>query len=616
MTASNDANPADGHPSPVDVDRPILVFGPWSTRYDLGPSHPLTPRRFGPGIDLIRIQAEAAGDGAIRILAPEPATDDELGWAHDPAYIAIVRRFSEQPLGAWEAGIGPGDTPAFAGMHDASAAVAGGSIRGMEAILDGRARHVFHPGGGLHHAMPDRASGFCVYDDPALAIALARHGGQRVLYVDLDVHHGDGVQAIHAADPGVVTLSIHQSGRTLFPGTGFIGELGDGVAAGTSLNLPLEPGTGERGWLAALRAVLPEVAAAFRPDVIVSQHGADGHAWDPLANLRLTTTAMGEAARLVHAIAHRWAGGRWLATGGGGYDAYRVVPRAWSHVWLCQAHLEPPAAIPAAWRERWAAEADRYGQVPLPESLDDEPNAGLRLDPGQELAERRALETAALLRVLAVPALLRAAGDLGWWRALDDLAGAASSTTASPAAASPVAPSIVAPAARRSTTDDAGDPARPTIIDDMDAATWAGLGLAERVLPSGDDGVAHGLVTAALRGPHRAHVTAAVTGQRVVGAAVSAAPEGRRLLLGLGVAPAQRRGGLATELLRRHVAAVADTPWEALVTVAERDPYEPLPRSLRRSIARRLLEGAGFRVERPAGPAGAADLESVVGRRG
>ena len=189
-----------------------------------------------------------------------------------------------------------------------------------EAILRGDVEHAYHPGGGLHHAMPERASGFCVYDDVALAIAAARRAGLRVLYVDLDVHHGDGVEAIHRDDPGVMTISLHESGRHLFPGTGAADEIGEGRAAGTVVNVPFEPLAGETAWLEAVRAVLPPLAAAFGPDLVVSQHGADSHAWDPLAHLRVTTTAMGAAARLVDALTHRHAGGRWLATGGGGYD--------------------------------------------------------------------------------------------------------------------------------------------------------------------------------------------------------------------------------------------------------------------------------------------------------
>jgi len=390
------------------VAGPLLVFGPRSTTYDFGPAHPLTPRRFGPSIDLLRYLGAEPG------LAPVPASDDELLWCHDAAYLAAVRRFSANPMLAPERGIGPGDDPAFAGMHQASASVAGGSIRAMEAILRGDVAHAFHPGGGLHHAMRGGASGFCIYNDVALAVARARRDGLRVMYVDLDVHHGDGVQAIHWSDPGVLTVSVHESGRTLFPGTGSLDEIGAGDARGTKVNVPLDPFTGERGWLGAVERVLPPLAEAFRPDVLVSQHGADSHAFDPLAHLLVTTTAMGAAARLVDRLAHEWAGGRWLATGGGGYDAYRVVPRAWSLVWLAGAHLPvpvgpvgsaAPAAIPPEWRTRWAAEADRYGQSPLSTSFDDPPDAGRPYGTREAAADRRALEIADAALALVLPHL-------------------------------------------------------------------------------------------------------------------------------------------------------------------------------------------------------------------
>ena len=377
-----------GYRGRVAEAQPLLVYGPRSTAYDFGPSHPLTPRRFGPGISLL----EALG--AVPSLAPEPASDEELAWVHEPGYIEVVKAFAEDPFAPGRAGIGPGDTPAFAGMHAASATVAGGSLRAIEAILRGEALHAFHPGGGLHHAMPARASGFCVYDDPALAIARARRDGLRVLYVDLDVHHGDGVQAIHWSDPGVMTISIHETGRALFPGTGFANELGGGAAAGTKVNLPLDPWTGERGWLPALELVLPALADAFRPDIVVSQHGADAHAFDPLAHLNVTTTAMGAAARLVDSLAHRHAGGRWLATGGGGYDVYRVVPRAWAQVWLAANHASVPAETPAAWRARWTADAERFGQSPMPAAFDDPPQAGLPYRAADQAADERALKVA------------------------------------------------------------------------------------------------------------------------------------------------------------------------------------------------------------------------------
>jgi acetoin utilization protein AcuC len=553
----------------------LLVFGPRSVTYDFGPGHPLTPRRFGPGIDLLRAVGAEPG------LAPEPAPDDELLWSHTRRYLDVVKRFSTDPFGPPDAGIGEfGDDPPFAGMHEAAAAVAGGSLRAVEAVLRGDAEHAFHPGGGLHHAMPERASGFCIYDDPALAIARARRDGLRVLYVDLDVHHGDGVQAIHRDDPGVLTLSFHETGRYLFPGTGGVDELGEGIAAGTAINVPFEPLAGETAWLGAVRTLLPEVAAAFGPDLVVSQHGADSHAWDPLAHLQVTTTAMGEAARLVDRVAHRHAGGRWLATGGGGYDVYRVVPRSWSLVWLAGAHREAPAAIPDAWRERWAGEAARYGQSPTPATFDDAPNAGEPVDAAQLAAETRSSATAALVRRLVVPRLLREATERGWW---------------DPFGPPSVAGGKEAPAAGVGV---------PAVLSLVDAATWDRLTLVAGVVAPADVETAHALVAAAARDGTR--VTAAVEGSTVVGAVLSRFVHGeaRTDLLAIGVAPAWRRQGLATRLLAAHVEGMrpGETELLAEVTVAEGDPFDPLSRTLRRSITERLLTGAGFRLV-PADPA-------------
>ena len=560
----------------------LLVYGPRSTSYDFGPGHPLTPRRFGPGIELLHAVGAEPG------LAPEPATDEELEWCHTRRYIEVVKRFSRDPFGMPEAGIGEGgDDPPFAGMHEAGATVAGGSFRAMEAILRGDVEHAFHPGGGLHHAMPDHASGFCIYDDPALAIARARRDGLRVLYVDFDVHHGDGVQAIHWTDPGVLTLSFHETGRYLFPGTGGVGELGVGVASGTSVNLPLEPETGEGAWSAAVRMLLPEVAAAFGPDIIVSQHGADSHAWDPLAHLRVTTTAMSEAARLVDLLAHRYAGGRWLATGGGGYDVYRVVPRSWSLVWLAGAHRDVPLATPVAWRERWASEGARYGQAPLPATFGDAPNAGLELDASQAAEEARSLETAGVVRRLVVPRLLQVARDRGWW---------------DPAAVgSDVA---FVSGARLSTSAPAGG---PSIVGAVDTSTWERLTLAQRVVPPADPVAGHALILAAIRAG--AVVSAAVEGSEVVGLAiVGPIEEHRGELLAVGIAPAHRRRGLARAMLRALTETLPpEIELAAEVTLAERDPFAPLERAIRATIARRLLESAGFEIRQPADTLRAAD---------
>jgi acetoin utilization protein AcuC len=540
------------------TDGPLLVFGPRSTTYDFGPHHPLTPRRFGPGIDLLRTV------GAVPGLAPEPADDPELFAIHAARYIAAVRRLSAEPNGRPAAGFAAyGDDPPFAGMHEAAAAVAGGSLQAMEALLRGDVEHAFHPGGGLHHAMPDRASGFCIYNDPALAIAAARRAGKRVLYVDLDVHHGDGVQAIHYDDPGVMTFSIHESGRTLFPGTGFVGELGDGAAAGSSINLPLEAETGEAAWLAGVRGLLPQLAAFFGPDLIVSQHGADSHAWDPLAHLLVTTTAMVEAAGLVDAVAHRHAGGRWLATGGGGYDVYRVVPRTWTLTWLAGAHRQAPEQTDLAWRSRWAADALRYDQSPPPERFLDAPNGGLPDSDDQRLAEARSLATLAEVRSTVLPRLLLVAEERGWW---DPMA--------------PVSPGV------RQGADAVGT---STIIPELDVDLLDRLGVASRTMPPADPDAARQLLLAAIL--DGARISGAAVGNQLVGVAVAApAADGAWELLWVGVAPDHRRQDMASALL----AALTRQPLTARVGVAERDVVDPLPIADRLAIADRLLGRHGI----------------------
>ncbi|HET7677993.1 MAG TPA: acetoin utilization protein AcuC [Candidatus Limnocylindrales bacterium] len=369
---------------------PLVIYSERSLDYDFGPLHPLTPRRFPTAVDLLHAV------GATRFLPPEPATDEQLLRLHAPEYVAAVRRFSDDPELPSEMGIGPGDCPAFPGMHAASARVAGGSIAAVEAILVGEVEHAFHPGGGLHHAMRARASGFCIYDDPALAIARARDAGHRVLYVDLDVHHGDGVQALFWDDPQVLTFSIHETGQTLFPGTGFVEERGGRGAEGTAVNVPLLPYSGDASWWPAVESMVPALAEAFGPTFLVTQHGCDSHTLDPLAHLRLTTAVYARATRMLDEVAHRFCDSRWLATGGGGYDVYRVVPRSWSLVWLAQAHREVPGETPVAWRERWAEEAERYHQAPPPMDFIDPP--GTTVDDPPQVVEANARTAQSALR--------------------------------------------------------------------------------------------------------------------------------------------------------------------------------------------------------------------------
>ena len=353
--------------------RVALVYSPEVVQYDHGPQHPLRPVR----VRLTRELIAAYGlleDDRVEELATRVASDDELRLVHTQRYVDAVKQSGDgEPGDWWRFGFGPGDNPIFPKMHEASARVAGASLVAAEAVVSGRAEHAFNPAGGLHHAMPERASGFCVYNDPAIAIAwLLRSGAERIAYVDVDVHHGDGPQAIFYDDPRVLTISVHESGRYLFPGTGFVDERGAGEAEGTKVNIPLPPYTSDGGWLHAFREVVPRRVREWRPDVLVTQLGCDTHHTDPLAHLQLSTSAYRETAAILHELAHDAAGGRWVATGGGGYQWARVVPRAWTIYFAELAEREISDAIPASWVEKAAREAG--GGVP--DRLSEEPASG------------------------------------------------------------------------------------------------------------------------------------------------------------------------------------------------------------------------------------------------
>ena len=318
--------------------------------YDFGPGHPLAPIRVQLAMRLTRDFGllEAA---AVDVLTPvAPATIDQISAVHDLEYIAAVQRTSLDPRDIDPArGLGTPDDPAFAGMHDASALVAGATLMAAQAVHSGRAQHAVNIAGGLHHAMPGSASGFCIYNDIGIAIAwLLAQGVQRIAYIDVDVHHGDGVQQMFYDDPRVLTISVHESPLTLFPGTGFADETGGPGALGTAVNVALPAGTGDQGWLRAFHAVVPDVLEAFDPQVIVSQHGCDTHIDDPLAHLALTIDGQRMSYEAIHRWAHRYADGRWIAVGGGGYEWVDVVPRAWTHL-IAEAAgrpIDPQAPMP------------------------------------------------------------------------------------------------------------------------------------------------------------------------------------------------------------------------------------------------------------------------------
>jgi acetoin utilization protein AcuC len=341
----------------------LIWYGDDAAWYDHGPQHPLRPARVILTRELIKAYRILDGRRVTETVARD-ATDQEIGLVHSERFIDATRRAGHGERGPWsQFGYGPGDNPIFPNMHEAASRVAGASVVAAEAVLTGRSEHAFNPAGGLHHAMPERASGFCVYDDPAVAIAwMLANGADRIAYVDVDVHHGDGVQTIFYREPRVLTISLHQSGRTLFPGTGDIDELGAGEAMGTKVNVPLPPSTGDEVWLRAFEEIVPPLVTSWKPTVLVTQLGCDTHHSDPLAMLDLTTNAYRRTARLLHDLAHSAAGGRWVATGGGGYQWARVVPRAWTIYFAEMAGAGVPDQIPEAWIE--IAEREAGSAVP------------------------------------------------------------------------------------------------------------------------------------------------------------------------------------------------------------------------------------------------------------
>ncbi|MFJ9829139.1 acetoin utilization protein AcuC [Streptomyces sp. NPDC101160] len=344
--------------------RALLMWDEAVTGYDFGPEHPMDPVRLALTMGLVRAYGL---DRRVDVVAAKPAGESTLRLVHREDYVAAVRAASADPKAADQAyGLGTEDDPAFAGMHEVSALIAGQSVGAAEAVWRGDAAHAVNFAGGLHHAMPGSASGFCIYNDASLAIArLLELGAERVAYVDVDVHHGDGVQAAFWEDPRVLTISLHEHPRTLFPQTGWPEETGAaGPGEGGAVNLALPAGTGDAGWLRAFHAVVPELLADFRPQVLVTQHGADTHFEDPLAHLAVSLDAQRAVQEACHELAHAHVeGGKWLALGGGGYAVVDVVPRSWTHLVGIAAHapVDPESVIPESWRDEAYARTRQPG---------------------------------------------------------------------------------------------------------------------------------------------------------------------------------------------------------------------------------------------------------------
>lgn len=292
--------------------------------YQFGPSHPFQPVRERLAMETLAALGVLDGDGA-RVVVPPPVDTERLGLVHPPRFVTEVERtcLASGPLDQ-------GDTPGNPGLFTGALAAVGGSIRGVQGIMNGEFEHAFNPAGGLHHAHPEQASGFCVFNDIAVAVRCLQreHGLQRIAVVDIDGHHGDGTQSIFYHE-SVLTISLHRYGRGFFPGSGGMEERGADEGRGYNINLPLPQGTDDSMYLQAYRTIVLPALRAYQPEMIIHQFGADGHYLDPLVGLSLTTAGYTEIARITHDIAHELCDGRYMVLGGGGYDI-DATRRTWA----------------------------------------------------------------------------------------------------------------------------------------------------------------------------------------------------------------------------------------------------------------------------------------------
>ncbi len=342
-----------------------LVWDDGFVNYDLGPYHPLRPTRVKLTYELIRSKGILKNE-AVEVVKARIASREEILLFHEDGYVKLVEQYSRKGSGLLDAG----DTPAFKGCYEATSLVVGASLVGADSIMSDRLSHAFNPSGGLHHAHPERASGFCIFNDPAVVIAYlkSKYNIKRLVYLDIDAHHGDGVMYGYYDDPVVLDIDFHESGDYLFPGTGYQYETGKGDAQGLKLNIPLPPATGDQAYVEAFRQVAPDAVREFRPEIILIQCGADGHLDDRLAHLRLTTNAYSEIVGEMHRLAHGLCNGRLLLFGGGGYTLANV-PRVWTVAFATLAGVRLDDEIPSDWAKEFQASAEEDP----PQTLHDTP---------------------------------------------------------------------------------------------------------------------------------------------------------------------------------------------------------------------------------------------------
>jgi len=381
-----------------------FIHSPEAHSYSFNADHPFHPIRYDLTLSLLEsinsIKPEQKYTPRKRTAVQLEAL---LQLGHRLDYIDIVKRLSatkpkeSDTSSAEQYGFHDDETPYFPGMHNAALAIVNGTLEAMELVLSGELEHAYHLAGGLHHAFESKAAGFCIYNDAVIAIRqMVQQYDIKVLYIDTDVHHGDGVQHAFYSDSNVCTYSIHETGKYLFPGTGFQYEKGIEQGYGSCFNIPLEPYTEDDSWLECFELSIEKVIASFKPDIIISQHGCDAHAFDPLSHIHCSMKIYHKMPQIIHKLAHRYTGGKWVAIGGGGYDHYRVVPRAWSLVWLemCDHPLVDRlnftnTFLPQSWLTHWKQRA----QATLPTTWLDEEHEIEPIPRRQEITEKNRMVT-------------------------------------------------------------------------------------------------------------------------------------------------------------------------------------------------------------------------------
>jgi len=325
-----------------------FIYSDEFARFDYGSSHPLKPFRLKLTYELIKACGLLASSGDPRLIEPHPARVEDLLTFHTADYIDVLKASNSggEYAGADYFGLGPGDNPIFAGMFDWSILIAGASLKAADLVDSGEAGIAFNIAGGLHHAMAGHASGFCYINDPVIVIKSLINRGRRVAYIDIDAHHGDGVQEAFFSSDKVLTVSIHETGQALFPGSGFEHETGSGAGRGYCMNIPLPPGTDDELFVHAFTELVPPLIDIFKPDVVVSQLGVDTFRTDPLAHLNITTNGFCRVVATIKAMSAKW-----VALGGGGYDIANVA-RAWTLAWAIMNEDDAPDEIPDSFQER------------------------------------------------------------------------------------------------------------------------------------------------------------------------------------------------------------------------------------------------------------------------